>query len=358
MTWAAGDYLEAAVRDLLTAADARVDATVGHAALLLACLGSPEAADRLARRWQEATERPATALAEGPVAARAWAMLFAARGGRPDWAGALPPLDLDAEEVAHRAHLTRRESPIPPGLLGDGAPGRILSGLAAQLEQGGQADPLRVLAAEAQDRARAAEQGVTESLAHWADRAALLPRPPVELLAGCRHLAPLLLGGALRTAFGLAPGWAGDCADQLTAALGTRYRSAAGPRDWSGLVERIMELRAMGPPPAPATAEQVAGAERLLGVELPADYRQFLRTSNGLPAHEVFPRLLGVAELSRRGSGHVLVSEPGAYGVVLLARGESGWRAVEWDRELGATVHPSFRALLTEHLRLLTETGE
>ncbi|WP_460444014.1 SMI1/KNR4 family protein, partial [Amycolatopsis cihanbeyliensis] len=144
----------------------------------------------------------------------------------------------------------------------------------------------------------------------------------------------------------------------LSAALRARYRAESGERDWSALLDRIMELRAAGPPPAPATAEQIAGAERLLGVELPADYREFLRTSNGLPAHEVFPRLLGVAELSSRGSGHLLVSEPGEYGVVLLARGDSGWRALEWDRELGATVHRSFRALLEHHLHLLTETRE
>ena len=42
---------------------------------------------------------------------------------------------------------------------------------------------------------------------------------------------------------------------------------------------------------------QVRSAELRLGVSLPEDHREFLRTCDGLPADVVFPRLLGTAEL-------------------------------------------------------------
>ena len=67
----AGEYLEAAVRDVLTAADPRVDDQVGYAALLLAVTAALDEADRLVTQWQARTERPVDALAADPVRARA-----------------------------------------------------------------------------------------------------------------------------------------------------------------------------------------------------------------------------------------------------------------------------------------------
>ncbi|NBH03056.1 SMI1/KNR4 family protein, partial [Amycolatopsis sp. SID8362] len=119
----AGEYLETAVRDVLTAAEPGVDDQVGYAALLLAVTGALDEADRLVTQWLARTERPVTALAAGPVRARAWAMLFEARGRRPDWAEGLPPLDLDLEERLHTASLRRPVSDLdgvlPPGPIAE-----------------------------------------------------------------------------------------------------------------------------------------------------------------------------------------------------------------------------------------------
>src|SRR3954453_22970240 len=94
--WSPGAYLEAAVTDVLTGSENRVDQRVGYAALLLASAGATAEADRLVTRWQAITERPVQYLVANSVQARAWAMLFEARGERPGWAAELTPLDLDA----------------------------------------------------------------------------------------------------------------------------------------------------------------------------------------------------------------------------------------------------------------------
>jgi hypothetical protein len=101
--WVPDEYLESAVRDVLTAGDARVDGCVAYSALLLASAGAAGDADRLVNHRQVVTERPVTRLTEDPIHARAWAMVFDSRGHRPEWAAAFSPLDLDAEEHAHAA---------------------------------------------------------------------------------------------------------------------------------------------------------------------------------------------------------------------------------------------------------------
>ncbi|EHR49725.1 hypothetical protein SacmaDRAFT_1449 [Saccharomonospora marina XMU15] len=306
-------YAESAVREVLMADDARVDAAVGYAALLLACVGAASESDRLVSRWQAVTSRPAVLLVPDEVTARAWGMLFAARGA-PDWGGELPPLDLDAEERAHRKHL----------------------------DAGG---PLREQAAEAEDRAREGDlQGARCALARWAEQARLSARPDIATLAACRHVAPLLVQGTLA----VADGWARDYAGTLIAALHTRYRTESRPLDWRELIERIMWLRGEpGNVPPPATHAGIDDAQRRLGVRLPPQYLEFLLTCDGLPADVAFPRLLGTAELFTGGHG-VHISDPP--GLVLLA--ESG-RIVESDPLFGVTTHSGIRALLQEHLRLL-----
>ncbi|NIJ13501.1 hypothetical protein FHU38_003845 [Saccharomonospora amisosensis] len=307
------NYAETAVREVLMADDARVDAAVGYAALLLACVGAAGESDRLVCRWQAVTSRPTVLLVPDEVTARAWAMLFAARG-TPDWGGELPPLDLDAEERAHRKHLAA----------------------------GG---PLRELAAEAEDRAREGDlQGASSALTGWARQARRSARPDIATLAACRHVAPLLVRGTLT----VADGWARDYAGTLIAALHTRYRGESEPMDWRGLIERIMWLRGEpGNMPPPATNAGIDDAQRRLGVRLPLEYREFLLTCDGLPADVVFPRLLGTAELETSGQG-VRISDPP--GLVLLA--QSG-RIVESDPLFGVTTHSGIRDLLREHLRLL-----
>jgi hypothetical protein len=334
------EYLESAVRDVLTADDTRVDTTIGFSALLLASAGAAGESDRLVTCWHDVTERPATLLAADPVRARAWAMLFAARGDRPDWAAALTPLDLDAEERAHTAFLRRSDSVVPVGLLGDSAVAKIVSGLADKLDPAPRTDKVRSAAADV-------EAGVA-SLDTWAELASARTLPDVPALAACRHVAPLLVAGAdpLRL-----HEWVPQCAGDLIAALHRRY-----PRASRGeLVSEIMRLRGGDGPPG-AEPSELAEAELRLGAALPGDYRDFLLTRNGLPADDVFPRLLSAAELKPADAGVVVISERSEHGVIALTPIGEGWLTVEVDPVLGTTAHRSFRALLEQHLRLLEQS--
>lgn len=317
------DYLEAAVRDVLTAPEARVDDQVGYAALLLAVSGAFDEADRLVTQWLARTERPVTALAADPVRARAWAMLFEARGGRPEWAEGLPPVDLDAEERAHTASLRKPvsdlEGVLPPGPV---------------------AEVVKHVASARPDRIRTAL--ADGDLARWA--ASVGPHPDVATLAATRSLAPALVAGADPLGWGE---WAGTCAGALVAALHSRYPPDLGT--WPELVAEIMRLRGRPLLPPPASEAAIRSAELRLGVELPEDHREFLRTCDGLPPDVVFPRLLGTADL-RAENGVVVLSEPA---VLLLSAGH----IVEVDPVLGTTVHASFRAALVRHAALLAQAG-
>ncbi|MEU7791726.1 SMI1/KNR4 family protein [Amycolatopsis sp. NPDC049159] len=342
----AGEYLEAAVRDVLTATEAGVDDRIGYAALLLAVTGALDEADRLVEQWLARTERPVSALAPDPVRARAWAMLSEARGGRPAWAEGLPPLDLDAEERAHAVSLRRAvsdlEGVLPPGPI---------------------AEVVKQVAPARPDRVRTAL--ADGDLARWASLAG--PRPDVATLAATRALAPALVAGA--DPLGLRD-WAPACAGALVAALHERYPPELG--SWPELIAEIVRLRGHGagslprggvtpeprpgpllrdrpvlPPPASEAA--IRSAELRLGVELPADHRDFLRTCDGLPADVVFPRLLGTADL-RTENGVVVLAEPA---VLLLSAGH----VVEVDPVLGTTVHESFRAALVQHATLLAQAS-
>ncbi|WP_307796337.1 SMI1/KNR4 family protein [Amycolatopsis sp. 195334CR] len=333
--------------EVLTAGEPQVDRAVGDTALLLAGSGFPGEADRLVRTWRSVTERPATALVPTPVHARAWAMLFDARGERPSWADTLLPLDLDAEEAAHRAYLGRPDPALPTGLLGDlgdSLPGRVVSGLAEHLGKG-EEDPARTALLRAENHARDGDhEAARTALAEWA----ALRRPSMPAALACRHLAPLLLAGA--DPLGLGEEHATALAAELIAALRTRYAAATASLDWPALIERILELReASGR--APASTRDIAAAETRLGRELPADYRDFLRTTDGLPADVAFPRLLGAAELSAHGDV-VPVSERGE-SMILLSPVRAGWVVVQTDPLLGTSTYRTFRELLEEHLRLL-----
>ena len=320
------EYREAAVRDVLTADVATVDDRVGHAALLLASAGAVAEADRLVVHWHGLTERPVTALAAAPMRARAWAMLFEARGGRPVWAAALTPLDLDAEERAHTTWLAKPVSDLagvlPPGIVAEVA-GRLAPS---------RPDRLKTMLAEG-------------DLAAWAELAAKSHQPDVATLAATRSLTPLLVTGA--DPLGLGVEWPEQCASALIAALYERY-----PRDtgsWPDLVAEILRLRGTATAPPPASPRALAAVEARLGRRLPDDYREFLLTCDGLPADVVFPRLLGTAEIRAEGDV-VVLAEPA---VVLL----SGPYVVEVDPVLGSTVHPGFRALLEHHVTLLAQSA-
>jgi hypothetical protein len=202
-------------------------------------------------------------------------------------------------------------------------------------------DRLRLAAADV-------ETAGAPALAAWATLALATYRPDVATLAACRRVAPLLVAGA--DPLQLGEEWLRQCVGDLLAALRTRY--PASPEDWPQLVAAIVRLGG-GQSPPPATPEALTEAERRLGTRLPEDYREFLRTCDGLPAGDVFPRLLSAAELVRADGGVVVISERNAHGVILLTPSGDGWLTVDWDPDLGTSTHRTFRALLEEHLRLL-----
>ncbi len=326
-----GDFVEAAVRVVLTAADDAVDTEISRAALLSACVGAADASDRLVRQWRRTTGRPVARLAAHRVTARAWAMLLSVRADAPEWADGLLPLDLDAEEDAHRAHLARLAQP-------GGRPG-VEATLAELVERAWAHAEAGHLA-----EARAA-------VGAWAHLARDTSAPDVATLAGCRPLARLLVEGALT----VPEGWAEGYVDALVAALHTRHPvDVAGP-SWPELLAEILLLR--GTPdaaPPPASDDEVGEAERRLGVALPESYRRFLAACDGLPADVVFPRLLRVAELSPPAAepggptGTVVISEP----PVLRLRPATG-EVLEDDPVFGLSVHRDVRAVLEQHRRLL-----
>ncbi len=322
-------YLEGAIRDVLGGDDATLDDRIGHAALLFAASGAMAEADRLITHWHALTERPVTALVPGAVQARAWAMLFDAQGSRPEWAAALTPLDLDAEERAHDAYLARRVSDLD-GLLGGSPIGEAVSHLGSS-----RPDRLR----------EAVTRGDVDA---WAGIASRQGRPDVAVLAASRRLAPRLVAGADPLGLGE---WPGLCAGALVAALYERYPPDTG--SWREMIAGVLRLRGGGTAPPAASARNIDAAEARIGLRLPADYREFLMTCDGLPADVVFPRLLGTAELRAEG-GVVVIADPAS---VLLTAAGAQWRTVEIDPALGTTVHPTFRALLERHLLLLAQSA-
>jgi hypothetical protein len=341
--WVQREYLESAVRDVLTAADTHVDGVVGYAALLLASAGAVDESDRLVSSWHRFSERPVELLVADPVRARAFAMLAEARGATPGWAAPLIPLDLEAEERAHAKYLRSRDSVVPPGLLGDSTTAKIVAAMAENVDGMARTDRLRLAAADV-------ETAGAPALASWATLALATFRPDIATLAACRHVAPLLVGGA--DPLDLGEDWIRQCTGDLLAALRTRYPSSPG--DWPQLVTTIVQLSG-GQLPPPATPEALADAERRLGTHLPDDYREFLRTCDGLPAGDVFPRLLGTSELRRADDGVVVISERNAHGVLLLTPAGDSWLTVDWDPDLGTSTHRTFRNLLEAHLRLLEQ---
>ncbi len=322
-------YLEGAIKDVLSGDDATLDDRIGHAALLFAASGAMAEADRLITHWRALTERPVTALVPGAVQARAWAMLFDAQGSRPEWAAALTPLDLDAEERAHDAYLARRVSDLD-GLLSGSPIGEAVSHLGSS-----RPDRLR----------EAVTRGDVDA---WAGIASRQGRPDVAVLAASRRLAPRLVAGADPLGLG---DWPGPCAGALVAALYERYPPDTG--SWRETIAGILRLRGGGTAPPAASARNIDAAEARIGLRLPADYREFLMTCDGLPADVVFPRLLGTAELRAEG-GVVVIADPAS---VLLTAAGARWRTVEIDPALGTTVHPTFRALLERHLLLLAQSA-
>lgn len=360
------DYVESRVTDVLRAPDATVDSVIAEAALLITCGGEAADADRLCEQWLAATERPAATLVADPLIARGFAVFFAARRVTPAWAAGVPPLDLAAEQRAHRRYLTRPDPTVPAGLFGDSPAGRLLAPIAEKMDDDAPADPRKRLAAEAEDAATEGDHAlVDELLTQWAERAG--PRQRVAMLAGCERLAPLLLDGALTGPLGLEPGWPQRFAAELIAALRLRYPASGEPgaaTSWRELIEQILSARAIpdlppARPPAGVSAAAIAAAEDRLRLRLPDDYREFLAVCDGLPADVVFPRLLAVAELEPGPRGAVVISERTSHGFITLVPtdGARSWHVVEWDNVLGTTVHDDFRALLLNHLSLLNASS-
>ncbi|MDV6012726.1 hypothetical protein [Haloechinothrix sp. LS1_15] len=401
--WQPDGYVELVVGTALTASRAQLAATVTHTGLLLSCCGFEAASDQVIDTWWRATGGQVGELHTDAVSTRALTVQLANRTDRPGWARELPPPDLDAVERDHQRYLARERADVAEGAEGAVADGDrderagddvagALAGLARDIAaaEGGitPADPLRAAAREADEAARGGDGAATDAaLRRWCELARQRTWPPVAMLGACRSLAPMLRDGALAGSLGVDHDWAQRCAGELQAAIRQRYPrdeiDRSGGRGMRELLEEILAMRGhpdlpAAPLPAPAPPAAVSAAERRLRLQLPPDYREFLLTSDGLPADVAFPRMLGAAELRPRAErGVVPVSEPAPLTAALVllvditlaaggtgardvpaeirrvASGASGWRAIEYDPELGSTVYASFRELLEGHLHLL-----
>lgn len=134
-------------------------------------------------------------------------------------------------------------------------------------------------------------------------------------LAASRHVAPLLLRGVLQTKLALTRAEARQDVEELKAAL--QARAVRGPQpiftqlSWPQLLEKLNELILADDPEilewtgwlsnwvgnAGADETQIKAKEKELGLTLPADYRAFLLTSNGLVGSPTDPEMLPVAEI-------------------------------------------------------------
>jgi len=407
--WDPESHLETLVSDALSGSDEQVARIVSDTALLLACTGFPAESDRLAVAWAAHHTVPLPDVARHGLSHRAWAMLWNARDRRPDWAGAVPPLDIDAEERAHSKRLERDRPPpgdretaevagigmVRPGGTESGggasipaleALERLVSG--AEPSGGRSRDSSALLAAELAAAGGRPDRALELLDSITADAVESGRLPDLRAMASCRNIAVLLVRGALADRLGVDADWGRRCAGELRAVLDTRSggrpgSADTGPRElgWAELVDAVLAARS-GPdlpvaaaPPA-ATAEQVRVCEARLGVRLPPDHREFLLTADGLPGDITFPELLGTGSLTTLSTVSipddldvgpirravpagavervVRVSAPTGAAVLLLVPGTAdGWQAWEFDPALGYTVHPTFRRLLESHLHLL-----
>lgn len=364
--WTPEGYLDARVHEILTAGESVVDAVVGEVALLLVAVGAGTEADRLCARWASATERPAGGLMPDAVSVRAFRAVLASSARRPDWARDLPGAGLEgapgrtADDQAQRRHLDSAVPLVPDEAAG--AAGPVLGALAGHLDPL-RPDARRVLVARAAEAMAAGDrEGAVAALRAWAARSG--PRPKAATVVATRPMLALLGEGVLADALGIERDWPARCVGDLVAALHTRTAARASGRDalpWPELIDRIMAARAgdgtlpTEPAPGPADPAAVHAAEVRVGFALPADYRRFLLTCDGLPADVVFPRLLGAAELRSAEPGSTRISAASPHGVfALLASGE----VVEHDPLYGRSTWPGVRALLEHHLRLVEQIAD
>jgi hypothetical protein len=106
-------------------------------------------------------------------------------------------------------------------------------------------------------------------------------------------------------------------------------------------LERIPDILNRNPP---ATEEQIAGLSRTLGLDLPSEYRQLLRTANGIHADLVcfystaeVPERSGTHEVGRYAPGYILIGSANDFPILLRAGEtspvyETGWGAMSEDR--------------------------
>ncbi|WP_133273385.1 SMI1/KNR4 family protein [Hymenobacter radiodurans] len=136
-------------------------------------------------------------------------------------------------------------------------------------------------------------------------------------LASSRHVAPMLLRGVLTANLGLTLETCRQDVGKLIAALNRRMIQGPEPLyahlTWPELLARLNQLALAAEPDLldmnqwpqdwigrePASGAEITHQEQQLGIELPADYKSFLRVSNGLANFSgTDPQLLPVTEIN------------------------------------------------------------
>jgi hypothetical protein len=309
---------------------------VTDSALYLATAGHLEEANALLLAlWKhELPHDPNTWLAD-----QAFEVLWGVAGTRPDYVP-FASIPLDDLEKEHRHYLggDHYAYPMPP-LQWQDLPGKhafrqaqiwfpfvekdpdTLGLLEKALQQCEELAPYEfasatVMAAEL--AAKAGDEALATRMARWwAEKYhQYYLNYNFPLLAGSRHLAPILLEGILAQALKITKAESQAFVAELTAAVDKRVAEGRslvyGNWPWKKLLRRLSKA-ALAEDAGMFSAHQIqagwigreggakaaiTAAERRLGLTLPEDYKQFLRISNGLPAFPLLtPELLPVEEI-------------------------------------------------------------
>ncbi|MEO6637129.1 MAG: SMI1/KNR4 family protein [Ginsengibacter sp.] len=154
-------------------------------------------------------------------------------------------------------------------------------------------------------------------LKQWAKSFNKQPFHNCQVLVGCnRHVAPLLLNGIIKNEIGLTKEICGDFLTNAVAAIDRRMKNGVslvyGDLTWEKLISKLSEL-SIKIEPKDFTAKQkkenwigkqpsseftIARSEQRLGIQLPNEYREFLKASNGLsPFPYKNPELIAIEKI-------------------------------------------------------------
>lgn len=315
---------------------------VTNAALYMAIGGFLDEANQLLKNlWKHNLEHDRTTW----LADRAFEMLWYASGNRPTTVP-FPQISINELEIAHRAYCSGdkyayempkvsldqltgldayRQASILASIRDNKLPETKVELISLQLlkksleevdVKGFPVDIAVSLAAELAARNNQNDLAIQIIKLWAAKRFDHLSGYELSLTAASRHVAPLLLKGIIADELRLTKESCGDFVRKAISAIDSQMKAGPslvfGDLTWGQLLKRLSEL-SIKKEPGEYTNEQkrqmwigneaadeklIIETEKRLGIELPKDYKDFLKTSNGFSNFPlVNPRLVEVEKL-------------------------------------------------------------